>query len=623
MEGEDTTVDTVKLKINGIEVECPAQSTILEAARRAGIDIPTLCYMKAINAIGACRMCVVEIKGGKAPVASCVYPVSEGMEVFTNTALITKSRKMTLELILSNHRKDCLTCLRNQNCELQKMAKDFGVEHIRFGGNPAPKIEDSTLHLIRDNSKCILCRRCVAVCRNNQSVAVIGPNDRGFGTHISCAFDRNLDEVACVSCGQCSAVCPTGALVERDDTEKVWAALGDPTKHVVVGTAPSIRVTLGECFDMPIGTNVEGKMVAALRRLGFDGVFDVDVSADLTIIEEGTEFLKRLESGENLPLITSCSPGWIRFCEQYFPEFIPNLSTCKSPQQMYGAMMKTYYARMKGLDPKDIFVVGIMPCTAKKFEIHREDEQAVFGLDDIDVSLTTRELARMISRAGIMFNELPDEDFDPAFGISTGAGAIFGATGGVMEAALRTVVELATGEELAEVDFKEVRGITGIKEAEYDINGRLVRVACASGLANARKLLTRIKNGEAHYDMVEIMACPGGCINGGGQPVQSASVRNFHELRALRSQALYDQDAKMKLRKSHENPIVNKLYEEFIGEPGGHNAHQWLHTSYKPRSKYPGWENEQKERDAQALLTAKEAAKEALKKSSKQASQNI
>ncbi len=593
-------MDTVKVKINGIEVECPAQSTILEAARLAGIDIPTLCYMKAINAIGACRMCVVEVKGARAPVASCVYPVSDGMEVFTNTALITRSRKMTLELILSNHRKDCLTCLRNQNCELQKMAKDFGVEHIRFGGNPTPKIEDSTLHLIRDNSKCILCRRCVAVCKNNQGVAVIGPNDRGFATHISCAFDRNLDEVACVSCGQCVAVCPTGALTERDDTEKVWQALGDPTKHVVVGTAPSVRVTLGECFDMPIGSNVEGKMVAALRRLGFDGVFDVDVTADLTIVEEGTEFLKRLESGENLPLITSCSPGWIRFCEQYFSEFIPNLSTCKSPQQMYGAMMKTYYARKMGIDPKDIFVVSVMPCTAKKFEIHRKDEQAVYGLDDIDVSLTTRELARMISRAGIMFTELPDEDFDPAFGISTGAGAIFGATGGVLEAALRTVVELVTGKELEKVDFKEVRGISGIKEAEYDLNGRKVRVACASGLANARNLLNKIKSGDVHYDMVEIMACPGGCVNGGGQPVQSASVRNFHELRELRAKALYKQDAKMPLRKSHENPIVKKLYEELIGEPGGHNAHEWLHTSYQPRSKYPGFRIDQQKKEAVA-----------------------
>ena len=561
-------MDTVKLKINGIEVECPANSTILEAARLADIEIPTLCYLKDINAIGSCRMCVVEVKGARGPVAACVYPVSEGMEVFSNTPLIQKSRKMTLELILSNHRKECLTCVRSQNCELQKLAKDFGLEHVRFGGDLEPEIEASTPHLIRDNSKCILCRRCVAVCKYNQDAAVIGPNDRGFATHIGCAFDRDLSEVACVSCGQCTAVCPTGALVERDDTDKVFEAINDPAKHVVVGTAPAIRATLGECFGLPIGTNVEGKMVAALRRLGFDKVFDVDVSADLTIMEEGTEFLQRLKTGENLPIITSCSPGWIRYCEQYFPEFIPNLSTCKSPQQMFGAMMKTYYAQKMGIDPKDIVVVSVMPCTAKKFEIHRADEQAVPGLDDIDISITTRELARMIERAGIRFNELPDEEFDPIFGISTGAGVIFGATGGVMEAALRTVAEIVTGKELPSLDFKEVRGISGIKEAEYDLNGRVVRVAVASGLANAKKLLTSVKNGEAQYDIIEIMACPGGCINGGGQPIQPGSVRNFYELRELRAKALYDQDKNMPMRKSHENPIIKELYDTFIGEPG-------------------------------------------------------
>lgn len=583
-------MDTVKLKINGIEVECPANSTILEAARLADIEIPTLCYLKDINAIGSCRMCVVEVKGARGPVAACVYPVSEGMEVFTNTPLIQKSRKMTLELILSNHRKECLTCVRSQNCELQKLAKDFGLEHVRFGGDLEPEIEASTPHLIRDNSKCILCRRCVAVCKYNQDAAVIGPNDRGFATHIGCAFDRDLSEVACVSCGQCTAVCPTGALVERDDTDKVFEAINDPAKHVVVGTAPAIRATLGECFGLPIGTNVEGKMVAALRRLGFDKVFDVDVSADLTIMEEGTEFLQRLKTGENLPIITSCSPGWIRYCEQYFPEFIPNLSTCKSPQQMFGAMMKTYYAQKMGIDPKDIVVVSVMPCTAKKFEIHRADEQAVPGLDDIDISITTRELARMIERAGIRFNELPDEEFDPIFGISTGAGVIFGATGGVMEAALRTVAEIVTGKELPSLDFKEVRGISGIKEAEYDLNGRVVRVAVASGLANAKKLLTSVKNGEAQYDIIEIMACPGGCINGGGQPIQPGSVRNFYELRELRAKALYDQDKNMPMRKSHENPIIKELYDTFIGEPGGHKAHEWLHTSYVARPKYPGAE---------------------------------
>ncbi len=582
-------MEHVNLKINDKEISAPKNATILEAARLAGIEIPTLCYMRNINAIGACRICVVEVKGARTLVAACVYPVAEGMEVFTNTGKVIAARKTTLELILSNHRMDCLTCLRNQNCELQKMAKDFGMQDIRFHtDNMQPQIEDSTLHLIRDNSKCILCRRCVAVCKNNQSIAVIGANDRGFDTHISCAFDRNLDETACISCGQCITVCPTGALTERDDTEKVWAALADPNKHVVVGVAPSIRVTLGECFDLPIGSYVEGKMAAALHRLGFDGVFDVDVTADLTIMEEGTEFLKRLESGHDLPLITSCSPGWIRFCELYYPEFIPNLSTCKSPQQMFGAMMKTYYARKMNLDPADIFTVGIMPCTAKKFEIHREDEQAIPGLPDIDVSLTTRELGRMISRAGIMFKDLPDEDFDPAFGIASGAGLIFGATGGVMEAALRTIYEIVTGQELKDLEFTDVRGTAGIKEAQYTLGDRTVRAACASGTANCRKLLERIKSGEAQYDIVEMMACPGGCINGGGQPVQPAVVRNFVSLREKRSDSLYEHDRKKKYRKSHENPLIKQLYEEVMdGKPGSHNAHKWLHTSYRARPKYP------------------------------------
>jgi len=582
-------MNKINVKINGINVSCTPGMTVLEAARQAGIDIPTLCFLKEINEIGACRMCVVELKGAKGLVASCVYPVFEGMEVFTNTEAVLRSRKLTLELILSNHRKVCLTCVRSQNCELQRMAQEFGVDHIRFGAeDKTPEIDASAAHLVRDNSKCILCRRCVAVCRSNQGVSVIGPSDRGFQTHIACAFDRDLDEVACISCGQCTAVCPTGALIEKDQAAEVWAAIHDPAKHVVVGVAPSIRVTLGECFDLPIGTNVEGKMVAALRRLGFDGVFDVDVAADLTIMEEGTEFLQRLDSGENLPLITSCSPGWIRFCEHYYPEFIPNLSSCKSPQQMFGAMMKTYYAQKMGIDPEDLVVVSVMPCTAKKFEIEREDQQAVSGINDIDIALTTRELARMIQNAGLLFTQLPDEQFDEAFGISTGAGVIFGATGGVMEAALRTVVELVTGREPERLEFSEVRGMKGIKEAAYVLRDRTVRVAVVSGTKNASALLELVKAGEAAYDMIEMMACPGGCINGGGQPLQPGSVRNFVDIPGLRAEALYDQDTAMSLRKSHENPIVKTLYEELLETPGSHTAHKLLHTNYKVGAKYPG-----------------------------------
>ncbi len=578
-------MDTVKLKVNGIEVEAPAGSTVLEAARLAGVEIPTLCYMKDLNAIGACRICMSEVKGARSLVASCVYPVAEGMEVFTNTPAVRKARKMTLELILSNHRMECLTCVRSQNCELQKLARDFGIDTVRFQHQPLePDYEASAPHLVRDNSKCVLCRRCVAACGKVQSVSVIGPNDRGFSTHIGSAFDRGLAETGCVSCGQCINVCPTGALQEKDNTEEVFAALADPSKHVVVGTAPAVRVALGECFGMPIGTNVEGKMVAALRRLGFDGVFDVDASADLTIMEEGTEFLSRLKNGGTLPMITSCSPGWIRFCEQFYPEFIPNLSTCKSPQQMFGAMMKTYYAEKMGLDPKDIVVVTVMPCVAKKYEIGRADQSAA-GVPDIDITISTRELGRMIDRSGLIFSQLPDEAFDPAFGESTGAGVIFGATGGVMEAALRTVAEVVTGEEV-NPDFTEVRGIEGVKEAVYDLKGQKVRVAVASGLGNARKLLDAVKSGEKSYEFIEIMACPGGCVNGGGQPIQPSSVQATVNVRQVRGAALYAQDQAMPLRKSHKNPLMDKVYKEYLGEPGGHKAHSILHTSYEARPKY-------------------------------------
>ena len=582
-------MDTVNLTINGIQVAAPKDHTVLEAARLTGIEIPTLCFMKDINELGSCRVCVVEVEGMRNLVASCVYPVSEGMVVHTNTDRVRRARKMTLELIMSNHRTECLICPRNPQCELQKLANDFNVERARYeeiGIEPEAQIDDSAIHLVRDNSKCVLCRRCVSACAKTQAVAVIGVNDRGFDTHIACAFDRDLSETPCVFCGQCITVCPTGALTDKDDTEAVWAALADPKKHVVVGTAPSVRVTLGECFGMPVGTNVEGKMITALRRLGFDGVFDVDVAADLTIMEEGTEFIDRYENSGTLPLITSCSPGWVRYCEQFYPEFIPNLSTCKSPQQMFGSMMKSYYAKMKGIDPGDIYVVSLMPCTAKKHEIRREDQQNG-GFYDVDAALTTRGLAHMISRAGIMFTALDDSDFDPAFGVSTGASVIFGASGGVMEAALRTVYEVMTGDPLPDVDLTEVRGMEGIKEAEYSVNGKMIRVAACSGLINARKILDSVKSGEARYDMIEVMCCPGGCINGGGQPVQPSSVRNFTNLREKRASALYSQDGAMSLRKSHENPVVKKIYDEYLGKPGSHLAHDLLHTSYRAGGKYP------------------------------------
>ncbi len=577
-------MENVNIKINGIPLSVPKNYTILEAARENGFEIPTLCYLKDINAIGACRICVVEVKGARSLVAACVYPVNEGMEVVTNSPAVLKARRLTLELILSTHDKKCLSCVRSGSCELQKLCKEYGVEDENFfeGVNERVEIDMSAPHMYRDNNKCILCRRCVAACEKLQSVSVIGPIERGFKTHIGSPFEVELDATSCVSCGQCIVACPTGALSEKDDTDKVWAALADPTKHVVVQTAPSIRVTLGEAFGMPVGSNVKGKMVAALRRLGFDKVFDTDFSADLTIMEEATEFLHRVQNGGTLPLITSCSPGWVKFCEFNYPEMIDNLSTCKSPQQMFGAVIKTYYAEKNGIDPKDIVSVSIMPCTAKKFEVGRDHQDAA-GVADVDIALTTRELARMIERAGIMFTQLPDEDFDNPLGESTGAAVIFGATGGVMEAALRTAVEKLTGEELKALDFTEVRGTAGIKEATYNVAGMDVNVAVASGLANARALLEDVKAGRKNYHFIEIMACPGGCVNGGGQPTQPASVRNFVDLRAERAKAIYEEDKNLPIRKSHENPMIKKIYDEYFDEPGSHKAHHILHTQYVDR----------------------------------------
>ncbi len=508
------------------------------------------------------------------------------MEIFTNTQRVLQSRKKTLELILSDHKQNCLSCDRNQNCELQALALEYNCDSFKYAGETShAEYDDSTSYLIRDNSKCIKCRRCVAACEKYQSVSVIGPNGRGFDTRIGCAFEKSLAETPCVGCGQCINVCPTGAITERSEIDNVIAAIADPTKRVIVGTAPSVRVGLGEEFGSPIGTNVEGKMVAALRRLGFNDIFDVDFAADLTIMEEGTEFIGRLKNGGTLPMITSCSPAWIKFIEHNYPEQLGHLSSCKSPQQMFGAVAKTYYAEKLGMDPKDLYVVSIMPCVAKKFEKTR-DNQAAAGVSDIDAVLTTRELAKMIKRFGLMFNDLPDEEFDAPLGIDTGAGLIFGATGGVMEAALRTVSEVLTGKELKDPDFMEVRGTKGIKEAEYDIAGTKVKVAVASGLANARVLMDQIKAGKSPYQFIEIMSCPGGCVNGGGQPIKDAYTRNFTDIKATRAASIYASDKAMKLRKSHENPAVKELYKEYFGEPNSHKAHEILHTKYAPRTNY-------------------------------------
>ncbi|MGE5627571.1 MAG: NADH-dependent [FeFe] hydrogenase, group A6 [Solirubrobacterales bacterium] len=578
-------MEMVKLTIDGLPVEAEKGTSVIEAARKAGIEIPSLCYLKGINHQANCRVCLVEI--GPRLIASCSLAVEEGMEVKTNTKKVRDARKTSVELLLSNHKRECTSCIRSDNCELQRVAKDLNIRNLNYEGEKTTlPIDASSPSIVRDPEKCILCGRCIATCSNVQTVNAVGWAGRGFDTRVAPAFDKNLGESNCVNCGQCIMACPVGALYEKESIKEVWAALNNPDKTVIVQTAPAIRVAIGEEFGLEIGTRATGKMVAALRKLGFDKVFDTDFAADLTIIEEGTELLKRLETGKNLPLMTSCCPGWVKFVEHNYPEMIDNLSTCKSPSEMEGALIKAYFQDKLGYDGKKIVVVSIMPCVGKKFSGERE-EMNVGGLQDVDIVLTTRELARMIKEAGIDFSNLKEEDFDNPFGESSGAGVIFGATGGVTEAALRTIFDLTSGKDNEDIDIKIVRGNEGVKEASVTLtDGRTINAVIANGLGNARKVIEAQLKGEKQYQFIEIMACEGGCITGGGQPIIDSKTLEKINIKSLRAKAIYNEDEAKVIRKSHQNPYIKKIYEEYLGEPNGHKCHELLHTHYVKRSKY-------------------------------------
>ena len=578
--------DLITLTIDNQEIKVKKGTTILQAAKQAGIDIPTLCFLKEINEVGDCRMCIVEVEGRKGFATSCIQTVEEGMIVHTHTPNVLEARHVILDLIISNHAKDCLTCTRSGNCELQVLATKFNVLNVEFPGEMSKhKIDDLSPSIVRDFNKCILCRRCVAACKNVQGIGAIDCINRGFESCISTVGGHSLNDVNCTFCGQCIEACPTGALHEKETINEVWTKLKDPETMVIVQTAPAVRVALGEEFGMEIGTNVTGKMITALKRLGFDKVFDTNTGADLTIMEEANEFIERLNENDNLPMITSCSPGWVRYIEMNYPELLSHLSTCKSPHEMFGALIKTYYAKREKLDPERIYVVSVMPCIAKKFERARS-EMKNNGLYNVDNVITTRELSRMIKQANIEFTKLEDSKFDDPMREATGAGAIFGTTGGVMEAALRTAQDTLTGKDLEKIEFEEVRGGDGIKRATVNIAGKDLKVVAASGLKNAKIILEEIKNGKADYQFVEIMACPGGCIMGGGQPIKSSKIRSEIDVRKLRADSLYSIDEKSMIRKSHENPIIKKIYAEYLEEPGSYRAHKLLHTTYKERNKY-------------------------------------